>query len=238
MIQMSWITDILSNPLNLIIGINVIVVIAGMGFMLVKRLRVSHTVYYFSEGERLFEPIKIDAISPKSLYATKRDMRFIRTGTAFKNRIGNQIIWLAKRGTAYLFRLEQPVLDIENETVNKDGTKTVQIERRPVAKKLGTLWEGLQTILGQKMIDQFETDVKEKLMNPEILLTVELEDGSEPLGLPKLDEQDIYDENSKRMSQLIFSGVKEALSEDWVRAIGLIAMGIAITLVAQNLGLM
>jgi len=235
---MSWITDILSNPLNLIIGINVIIVIAGIGTMLLKRLRVSTTVYYFSEGERLYEPIRIDVLSPKSLYATKRDMRFIRTGTAYKNRIGNQIIWLAKRGTAYLFRLEQPNLDREIEVIGEDGEKTSIVERKPVAKKLGTLWEGLKLILSEELIDQFTTDVKEKLMNPEILLTVELEDGSEPLGLPKMDEKDIYDENSARMSQLIFSGVKEAMSEDWVRAMGLIAMGVAVTLVAQNLGLM
>ena len=244
---MSFITNILQNPLTLIIGFNVIIAVAGIVYMLVNRLRVKHIVLYFSEGERLYESLKIDAVTALSLFSTKRGLRFIRTGVSYKNRLGNEVVWLAKRGTGYLFDLvgstitvDVPVFDEEGKpALNEDGSPQMTTEQKNVAKKLGTIWEGLTAILGAELMDDFTDAVKVKLMNPEIILTVELEGGQQPYnGLPKLDEADIYNENSSRMSNLIFSGIKEAMAEDWIRVMGLIGIGVALTLVAQQLGVM
>jgi len=238
---------IFGNPLALVIGINVIIAIGGVGLIVVRRLKVKHVVLYFSEGERLYESLPVDSVTALSLFSVKRGLRFIRTGVSYKNRLGNEVVWLAKRGTGYLFDLANsiitidiPVLDGEgNPVMNEDGTPKVTQEEKKVAKKLGTLWEGLRAILGEELVEQFSTEVKEKLMNPEILLTVELEGGQEPYsGLPKLDENDIYNENASRMSNLIFNGIKDALSEDWLRAAGLVGIGVALTLVAQQLGVL
>lgn len=247
MIELNFIDNILQNPLALVVGFNIIIAIAGIGIIIVKRLKVKHTVLYFSEGERLYEELPVDAISPLSLFSIKRGMRFIRTGVSYKNRLGNEVVWLAKRGTGYLFDLVGNTITVDVPVLNDDGTPKMDgdsnpvmtTEERKVAKKLGTLWEGLTAILGEDLVDDFTDEQKVKLMNPEIILTVELEHGSIPYaGLPKLDENDIKNENSTRMSALIFSGVKEALKEDWVRAGGLIGIGVALTLVAQQLGVL
>ena len=247
MIEMGFIDNILQNPVALILGFNIIVAVAGIVMMLVKRLRVKHIVLYFSEGERLYESLAIDAITSLSLFCVKRGLRFIRTGVSYKNRLGNEVVWLAKRGTGYLFDLEGstitvdvPVLDDEGKPVlNDDNTPKMTIEEKKVAKKLGTIWEGLTAILGEDLMGDFTDAVKVKLMNPDILLTVELEGGSAPYsGLPKLDEVDIKNENSSRMSNLMFSGIKDALGEDWLRAGGLVGIGVALTLVAQQLGVL
>ncbi len=247
LIEMSFIDNILQNPLALIIGFNVLIAVAGIVMMLMKRLRVKHIVLYFSEGERLYESLSIDAVTSLSLFCVKRGLRFIRTGVSYKNRLGNEVIWLAKRGTGYLFDLagsiitvDVPVLDANGKPVlNDDGTPLMTTEEKKVAKKLGTLWEGLTAILGEELVKEFSDEQKVKLMNPDILLTVELEGGSAPYsGLPKLDETDIKNENSSRMSNLMFSGIKDAMSEDWLRAGGLVGIGVALTLVAQQLGVL
>jgi len=244
---MDFINNILKNPVALILGINIIIAIVGIGVIIVKKLRVKHTVLYFSEGERLYEELPVDAITSLSLFSIKRGLRFIRTGVSYKNRLGNNVVWLAKRGTGYLFDLvgntitvDVPVLDDDGKpTVDEEGKPIMTTEEKKVAKKLGTLWEGLTAILGAELMNDFTDAVKVKLMNPEIILTVELEHGSIPYaGLPKLDENDIKNENSTRMSALIFSGVKEALKEDWVRVAGLVGIGVALTLVAQQLGVL
>lgn len=244
---MGFIDNILQNPLALVIGFNIIIAIAGIGLIVVKRLKIKHIVLYFSEGERLYESLTVDAVTSLSLFCVKRGLRFIRTGVSYKNRLGNEVVWLAKRGTGYLFDLkgstitvDVPVLDDAGKPVlNDDGTPQMTTEEKKVAKKLGTLWEGLTAILGEDLVEDFSDEQKVKLMNPDILLTVELEGGSAPYsGLPKLDEVDIKNENSSRMSNLMFSGIKDALAEDWLRAGGLVGIGVALTLVAQQLGVL
>ena len=219
-------------------------VIGGIAYMLKNRLTIKHYVMYFSEGERLFERIKIDAISPKSLFSIKNGFRFIRVGTSYKNRLGNEVMWLAKRGIAYLYTLENTVKNVEiavkdeNGEVLKDddGNIKTKEETRKVAKKIGTLWEGLNATLGEDLVNQFSDEVKAKLINPEIFLTVELENDNMHNKLPKLDELDIKNENSERMSKLIFSGIKEALREDYIRLFGIMAIGAVAILIAQQLG--
>ena len=247
LIEMNFIDNILQNPVALILGFNIIIAVGGIIMMLVKRLRVKHIVLYFSEGERLYESLKIDAVTSLSLFCVKRGLRFIRTGVSYKNRLGNEVVWLAKRGTGYLFDLkgstitvDVPVVDDEGKpAINEDGTPKMTTEEKKVAKKLGTLWEGLTAILGEELVTEFNDEQKVKLMNPDIYLTVELEGGSAPYsGLPKLDEVDIKNENADRMSSLMFSGIKDALGEDWLRAAGLMGIGVALTLIAQQLGVL
>lgn len=245
-IKLEFIDNLLANPFLIILGINVLMVVGGIAYILVNRLKIKHYVMYFSEGERLYERINIDAISPKSLFSIVRGFRFIRVGASYKNRLGNEVIWLAKKGIAYLYTLENTVKNVEialkdenGEVVkDEDGNIKTKTETRKVAKKLGTLWDGLQLVLGEELVKQFSVEVKEKLVNPEIFLTVELESDNIHDRLPKLDEMDIKNENSERMSKLIFSGIKEAMKEDYIRLFGIVAMGVAATLVCIKLGLL
>ena len=245
-IKMKFIDNLLANPFLIILGLNVLMVFGGIAYIITNRLKIKHYVMYFSEGERLFERVTIDAISPKSLFSIKRGFRFIRVGTSYKNRIGNEVLWLAKRGIAYLYTLENTTKNVDialkdddgNVVKDEDGNIKVKTETRKVAKKIGTLYEGLKSVLGDELVEQFSVEVKEKLTDPNIYLTVELEGDNIHNKLPKLDEMDIKNENSERMSKLIFSGIKEAMKEDYIRLFGIVAMGVAATLVAIKLGLL
>lgn len=216
------------SPVMIILGINILIAIGGLVFIVVDKVRVKMKIFHFSENERLYDIYNVDAFSPNSLYSNKEKKRFIRKAPSYKSRVGNTIMWLAKRGTAYLFRLE----DSNKTVINEDGEK----ENKQVAIKIGTLWEGLQAILGAELCEQFETNVKERLMNPEVFITVELESGKTPDGLPDITEDDVYNETAARMSALIFSGIKEAMKEDYMKIILTLGCGIGLCLVLIRLG--
>lgn len=212
------IMGLFNNPLLLLIGFNVLIGIGGVLYVLYDRLRIKQICYYFSEVEKLYEPVNIDVVAPMSLHNLKREMRFFRTAPAYRSRVGNTLLWLAKRGSGYIFKLE----DTEEHK----------------AVKVGTLWNALRVILGDELLEGLEDKYKAKLIDPMYFLTVELERGLEPEGLPHITERDIKTETSQRMADLIFSGVKAALKEDWIRVAGLIGIGVALTLIAQNLGVL
>jgi len=214
----NFLQGLFSNPLLIIIGFNILLGVGGVLYVVFDRIRVKQICYYFSENERLYEPVKIDAIAPMSLHSLKRGMRFFRTSPAYKSRVGNTLLWLAKRGSGYIFKLEE----------TEEGK----------AIKIGTLWDALRVILGDELLEGLEDKYKAKLIDPAYFLTVELEKGMEPKDLPHMNENDINTETSRRMAELIFSGVKAALKEDWVRLIGMMAIGVALCLGAIRLGVL
>lgn len=215
---MQIINNLFKNPVILLVGFNILIALGGIVYVIYDRLRMKQNILYFSEGERLFERIPVDAFSPVSVFNTKRNLRFIRNSVSYRNKDRNEILWLAKRGTAYTFTTEN----------TPEGK----------AKKIGTLWDALKGLLDEEYINQFETEVKEKLQNPEIFVTVDLEKGKTPENYEALDEIDINNENTDRMRQIIFEGVKQATSEDIIKMIGLMAVGIVLWVIAQNLGVL
>ena len=192
--------------------------VGAIGYLLIDRMTMHLKVFLFSETEGLFEPINIDATTPKCLHSTKRDFRFFRTSKSYKNRFKSELLWLAKMGKGYVFRLKQGEKD--------------------KAEKLGSLWEGLNVILGEDICNGFTDYVKDKLMDSKIYLTVELEQPPFPVEYEELTEQDVKNENAQRMSSVMFAGMKDQLKEDYIKIIFILGTGIAIALVAIRLGLM
>ena len=219
------------SPFMIVLGINILVAVAALVFIVVDKTRTKMKIFQFSENEKLYDTYDVDAFSPLALYNTRNHKRFIRKAPSYKSRVGNTIMWLAKRGTAYLFQLQDSQIKV------KDG-ETEKIVTKQVAIKLGTLWEGLKSILGEEMCNEFTNEAKEALMNPEVFITVELESGKTPEGLPDLTEDDVYNETSMRMSVLIFSGIKEALKEDYVKLLLAILAGGGIFLALIRLGVL
>jgi hypothetical protein len=215
---MQFIDNLLGNPVILIIGFNVLLAIGGIAYVFIDRFVMKQWVYYFADGERLFERIKVDAFSPVSVFNLKRNLRFIRNSVSYRNKNRNEIIWLAKKGTAYTFSTEN----------TPEGK----------AKKIGTLWKALESLLEPDVVNQFTTEVKEKLQNPEIFVTVDLEKGVTPEGYESLSEVDIKDETTDRMRQIIFDGIKTATGEDILKVFGIWGLGVASVLIAQSLGIL
>jgi len=223
------------SPFMIVLGFNILVAIAGLVYIILDKVRTKMKIYHFSENEKLFDIYNVDAFSPNALYSNKEHMRFFRHAPSYKSRAGNTIMWLAKRGTGYLFRLEDTTIEVKEK--NEDG-EVIKKEIKQVAKKLGTLWDGLQAILTPELCEQFSTEVKERLMKPDIFLTVELESGKTPDNLPDITEEDIYNETATRMSGLIFSGIKEAMKEDYMKILLTLGCGVGACLVLIRLGVL
>lgn len=177
-------------------------------------------VLYLSESERLGEFLPIQKMTPESLYC-KDNKRFKRRSVSFTVKQGRRTLtlWLAKRGSAYTFA---PASTPKGK-----------------AKKIGTIIEALETIWSKELIDKLENKYRDPLMKSEIFVTVELEAGYTPDGLPALGEEGVHTEANENMADLVGTRIKEALRrEDWIRNMGLCGIGAAAVLIAQNMGLM
>lgn len=178
------------------------------------------SILYFSESDRVLQELKIKELTINSL-KTADNKKFIRNSIAYTWDKGGKHIqtWIAKRGTAYTFKPSDT--------------------QKGKAQILGTLWNSLEGILGKDLVDQFSQEVKDLLRDSQVFVTVELEGGTKPSSKhPNLDEKDVYSESNQDMAALIGSRVKQQLSkEDWIRNVGLVACGVALTFLAHSLGL-
>lgn len=212
------INSIFKNPLVIIIGFNILLGFAGAVYVVLDRMKMKLVALLFSDTEGLYEPIAIDGVTSKSLHSSRRDMRFFRTGKSYKHRARNQIIWLAKYGKGYIMRL-------------KSGKKDK-------AENLGTLWEGLNVILGEELVEQFSEEVKKKLIDSRLLLVVELETPPFPEEYEEMTEEDISNANASQMAGLIFSQVKEQMKEDYIKILGILCAGALIWEFLQKVGVL
>lgn len=213
-----FLTEILKSPLTMVIAFNILLGVGGAGYYIWKRITIQKNIIYFSENERLFEVMKVDDETPTCLINNKFNYRFFRSAPSWTNTINKNVIWLAKRGTAYLFRLNE--------------------DEKDKAKPLGTLWEGLKTILGDELVNDFTDEVKDKLRESTILLTVSIEKPEMNEGLPELTEEDIQNDTVFRMSQIMFSGIKDAIQQDHVKFLMTLGTGALLYHLALSLGLL
>ena len=200
-----------------------IVAILFAVFVLIVSFRTftpSQEVLYFSEAERLCEPLTVKELTPKSI-RTKGNKRFFRNAIAFNVKRGRRIVttWLAKRGTAYTFKLA--------------GTP------KGKATKIGTIYEALESIWSKELLDKLAKEYRDPLMISEIFVTVELDTGFTPTGYVAATEEDVFTEANQNMAELVGSRIKEVLQrEDWIRNAGLAGIGAAGVLIAQSLGIL
>jgi len=214
-----WFSGILKNP-TMIIGFSVVLVVFIFIIILVVSLKPGYEVHYFSPDERIGEELDITERRPKVLKC-EGQKKFLRFRGAYnvKRGLKNVTVWLAKRGTAYTFKLEATEED--------------------TAVKVGSLWDGVCAVLNDDIIRQFKDTVTEPLKKSEIFVTVDLEAGMTPKDYEPLTEDDIFDESDREMAGIFGTSIKGALiSEDWIRNIGLVGLGFAISYGLQALGIL
>lgn len=224
--------DQLFNPIFAILGNPVVLVamfaLVGVTVILLiiqDQLKKAYEVWYFSESERIIEVKDATSLSPKQIKA-KDNYRFMRNSVAYTLRRGAKtvIVWLAKRGTAYTFRPTQTGKDAEG---------------NPIYQRVGTLWEGLESCLGEDTLGEVEPEVKQKLMASKIFVTVDLEAGTTPAGFEAMSEQDVYTEANNDMASLIGHRIRHALNEiDYIEKIALMGSGGLVILVLQGMGIL
>lgn len=213
---------IVKNPIYLI-GFLIILVISVIMISLYFSVKPEKRILYLSEAERIGDFLPIKEMTTTSLITkkAKQVLRFFRNTNAYNVNFGkkNMTLWIGKKGTGYTFR-------------PKSTPKGKAI-------KIGTLWEGLQTIWDEKLCNELKPIYKEPLMKSDIFICVELESGLTPKGLPDMSEKQIYNDADLGMANLIGSRVREALGkEDWVRNGGFIAVGVALTLLCYQMGIL
>lgn len=175
-------------------------------------------VWYFATVERLITELDVRELTPKSVI-TSDDKTFLRRAASwlFKEGISNTVIFLGKVGRGITYRL--------------GSTPEGQ------AEKVGTLYDGVESCLGDTVTKKLSTAIKDKLKDSEIFVCVELEEDSGEL--PNLTEEGALSEANKNMAELIGAKIKSQLQkEDWIRNAGLIGIGIAATFAAQALGIL
>jgi hypothetical protein len=213
----------LFTPTALIIIFS-IVVIGFIIFLLYREYRYVHYVVLMNEIERLYSNHEVVGSTPEAYY-TKDNLRFFRTAPAYKHVSKRRTISLGKVGTGYLFKPEE----------TPEGT----------AIKMGTIWEGLKVILGEKHVNQFEDKVKEKLMESKVYMAVELERGIKPkkqdgseTEYPIVRETSVEASVIRDVSQIIFGNIGQMLKErEWLRDMALIGTGVALKYLAESLGM-
>lgn len=211
--------EFMSNPWVLVGVVCVGAIIAGLA-LLADMAKRSYKVLYLQEAERLAFELDINEITPKQL-KTNDNKRFIRNGVAYtlKRGLKTIILWLGKVGTAYTWK---PADTPEGK-----------------AKIIGTLYDGLLSALGAEIADELTLEAKEKLIASKIFVTVELEQGITPDGLPSMSEQDINNEANNDMASLIGMRIRNQLRKtDFTRDLALIGSGGLALLLLQGLGIL
>jgi hypothetical protein len=215
-----WFNRIINNRLSIfLIGIGIII---GVLYLVLKKgITMPYKVWYFSEDDRIVEQLPVKELDDVYVKTTN-GFEFVRNSLSYTLQQGRRMIqiFLAKRGTAYTFRPRY----------NKEGELEATI--------IGNLYEGVKSCLGETLAKEFTDEAKEKLMNSNIFVTVELESGTTPKGLKPRDERGVNTAANKNMANLLsFSIATDLKAEDWIRNVGLIAVGAVIIVLADAIGI-
>jgi len=202
-----------------LITVGLIFLVAIVAFFVNDRLKDKYRIFYFSESERLIEPIKnIEDLTP-NMILTKDNRRFIRNSVAYTLREGGKTLtcWLAKRGTAYTWMPDQT--------------------EKGKGKIIGTLWKGIISVVPE-LEKEITKEWRERLKESLVYVTVELEKGTTPKGFEYMSEKGVKTEANQGMADLIGVGLRQRiLKEDWVKNAGLMAIGATALWVAQTMGI-
>ncbi len=218
----------LNNPMILYVILAIIALVVYTYFKKGEG-KLKMKVYYFADIERLVKPLKVKELTPQNI-VTEDDKKFWRRAKSWLWKDDNTsfVIWLGKVAKGITYRLETNPKDDDGKTV---------------VEKIGSLYEGLKHCLDVKEADEltpqtFTPESLELLKRSEIFVCVDLE--IDPSDVPaEFNEDNAVREANTNMANLIGMKIREQLTkEDWVRDAGLIGIGIAVTLVAQQMGIM
>ena len=224
---LTGIIEAITNPIVLLSLFGLMASIVVL-WVIGENLKRAYEVWYFSESERLIEIKPATKLSPKQV-KTKDNYRFIRNSVAYTLKRGAKtiVVWLAKRGTAYTYKPEQGKKD-------KEGN--------PVYKRVGTLLQGLENALGEDMIEELKTDspeIYQKLQVSDVFVTVDLESGTTPDGLPAMSEQDVFNEANNDLASLVGHRIVNAINQtDWIEKIAIAGSGGLAIVLLQGLGIL
>ena len=185
-------------------------------FVFKEQGKMSMKVWYFAPIERLITKLDVNELTPKSV-KTENDFVFMRRAFSwlYKEGARNTVIFLATVGKGITYALE--------------GTP------KKKAEKVGTLYDGVESCLGETDIKTLSEVVTNKLKESNIYVGVTLESGED---LPEISEEGALKEANQNMAELVGKKIKDQMQkEDWIRNAGLIGIGIAATFAAQALGI-
>jgi hypothetical protein len=185
-------------------------------------------LFYFADIERLISPLDITKLTAQNVHTEGK--RFWRRAKSWLWKKGGTsfVVWLGKVGRGVTYRIEQNKRDADGKVV---------------IEKLGSLYEGLKACLNvveeNELTPQtFTPESLTLLKKSEIFVCVDLETDPSDIS-PDFNEDNVVQEANTNMANLIGEKIRQSLTkEDWIRDFGLVGIGIAVTLVAQQLGLM
>lgn len=207
----------------------IIGVVILIGYLYLKRGegKTKMKMFYFADVERLASPLKVKELTPKRVI-TDDDKGFMRRAKSWLWKDGTKtfVFWLGKVGKGLTYRLEQNKTD-------DDG--------KDIVEKIGSLYDGIHSCLQLKDDEELikshiDDEAIEKLKKSEIFVCIDLETGTE--DMPEITEEMAVKESDRNMMDLVGMKIKEHMrKEDWIRNVGLMAIGAFAYVLAVQLGL-
>lgn len=209
--------NLLNSPLAMV------VIIAGgifavAGVYLYYSIKPTKKIMYLHEAEHQGELLPVKRTTPNHIHSKrgKDPYEFIRHRDPYSVQSGWKQItyYFAKAGTAYAKQLE-------------DG------EQGPF-----TLWKVMKAVLGTETCEALVDEIKQKLIESQVAITVKLEEGYTPKGFKERSEFAVQKEADAEASKVFGINLKKELTkEDYIKYAGLVGTGVALALVAQAMGL-
>jgi len=219
--------QIFGNPIIIYALLGIMIIVAYI-YLRKGEGKTNMKVFYFAEVERLLSPLVVKSLTPKSVL-TKDDKRFMRRAKSWlwKDKGKSFVVFLGKVGRGLTYRLEQNPTD-------KEG--------KPVVEKIGSLYEGLKACLEVKEDNEltpqtFTSESLELLKKSEIFVCIDLE--TDTKDMPDITEESSVTEADRSMMDLVGTKIRQQLrKEDWIRNIGLMALGALAYVLSMQLGLL
>ena len=198
-----------------------LIVVVGFGVVLWVMLRPDKKVLYFNEDEGWGEELHIERMTPAHVYTRMKKKvayRFIRFRQAWNFQVGMKTVTriLAKKGSAYTMKLES------------------NTEAGPF-----TLYDIMKSVWDEETVDALKDDIKQKLIESKVPITVKLEARLTPEGLKPKTELFIKNEANQEMARVFGENIRREMNaEDWVRTGAIFASGIGMAYILQAMGLL
>ncbi len=227
--MVNWVTLVL-NPL-VWVTVGVCTVLGYAVSIIYRRYKPEMQVLYESPNEGIGFQYDVNELTPTKIYTKGTDYAFVRNAKAIVYHIGRKAVtrWKAQKGYAYTCELD---------TKNLDGTPKT-------ADKKYTLWEIFSSLFPKETVDDLKDDIKQKLIESTVMITVDLEydptpevpdEDGEVKRLPSISEQDIKSEGNRRMAELIGISIRERIKQrDLIQVLGYVGSGIAIGFMLERL---
>lgn len=242
---------------TLIIGLSAIFFMIAVLFLLIKKTKPIREVVYLRERDRRGHRLTVSDETALSLTCPSKggDRRFFKYGGSYNFHEGGRSVtrFFAKEGTAYTYKFQNPG---RNSKKNNDGEVTKDIEVQctncgevfsyPVTvpqgngvkgMEVGSLSSVLQEIWGQEFYKEIPEEQKKVVEEEKIFVTVDMEPGLTPEGYQPISEDEIEEEQDRVAAKIFGRGLGPSTKSELYRGFLWVAVGIALTFVAFNLGL-